>query len=89
VMARDPGASFYGSGGYHHQLGANIWNSRGSPRREAAVTGLSAFELIVGDDAVLGAAAARLGAAGVPFTAATGRLEVTDPWGTVVVLTTT
>jgi catechol 2,3-dioxygenase len=86
VMARYPGASFYGSGGYHHQLGANIWNSRGAPRRDGAVTGLTAFELIVKDDRVLDTAAARLGAAGTPFTAGPGRLEVTDPCGTVVVL---
>ena len=30
-----PGASFYGSGGYHHQLAANVWNSRGTARRPA------------------------------------------------------
>ncbi len=28
IAARYPGASFYGSGGYHHQLAGNVWNSR-------------------------------------------------------------
>ncbi len=30
IAARYPGASFYGSGGYHHQLAGNIWSSRGA-----------------------------------------------------------
>ena len=28
IAARYPGASFYGSGGYLHQLADNVWNSR-------------------------------------------------------------
>ena len=35
VMAHYPGAAFMASGGYHHHIGANIWNSRG-----AALAGL-------------------------------------------------
>lgn len=40
-MAHLPGASFFGSGGYHHHLAGNIWNSRGAGRRSADATGLA------------------------------------------------
>src|SRR5690606_28010804 len=30
VTTHYPGATFLGSGGYHHHLGVNIWNSRGA-----------------------------------------------------------
>jgi catechol 2,3-dioxygenase len=36
-------ASFYGSGGYHHHIAGNIWNSRGAGMRSEHTTGL--FEL--------------------------------------------
>src|SRR5690606_27677768 len=41
-----PGASFYGSGGYHHQLAGNIWNSRGAAERPQGMAGLDAVEII-------------------------------------------
>lgn len=40
-------ASFYGSGGYHHQLAGNIWNSRGSTRQPEGARGLRELELYV------------------------------------------
>jgi len=46
-MAAMGTASFYGSGGYHHQLAANIWNSEGSKRIPEASTGLYEIEIIV------------------------------------------
>lgn len=60
------GASFFSSGGYHHHLAGNIWNSRGAGRRSAHVTGLS--EVVLQADAQ---SLARL-----------GRSEFEDPWGT-------
>jgi catechol 2,3-dioxygenase len=88
IAARYPGASFYGSGGYHHQLAGNIWNSRGAPPRDDGGTGLAALELIVAGQDVIDATASRLTPAGVAHTVGNGRLETTDPWGTTVVLTT-
>ena len=44
VMAHYPGAAFMASGGYHHHIGANIWNSRGAGKR-APGTGLGGFTL--------------------------------------------
>lgn len=43
------GASFYGSGGYHHQLAANTWNSRDAQHRPTDTTGLYELELKVED----------------------------------------
>lgn len=39
-----PGALFFSAGGYHHHVGANIWNSRGvapSPRNSAGLIGFT------------------------------------------------
>ena len=36
-----PRGSFFGSGGYHHHLAANIWNSRGAPAQTEPSTGLA------------------------------------------------
>ncbi|MCD6072758.1 MAG: hypothetical protein K0S42_3274, partial [Microvirga sp.] len=46
VMTRYPGATFLGSGGYHHHLGTNIWNSRGAPVRSEPTTGLADVEIV-------------------------------------------
>lgn len=45
VMAHYPGAAFYGSGGYHHHIATNIWNSRGAGPRTPG-TGLSGFTIL-------------------------------------------
>lgn len=75
VTTHYPGASFLGSGGYHHHLGANVWNSPGAGRRRAPVTGLAGLEILAGP-AALEAALARTG----------GAAELEDPWGTPVTL---
>lgn len=60
------GASFFSSGGYHHHLAGNIWNSRGAGRRSANATGLA--EVVLEADAdMLASLKAR---------------TFTDPWGT-------
>ena len=60
------GASFFSSGGYHHHLAGNIWNSRGTGKRSADATGLAEV-VLAADPAVL---------------AALGRSDYVDPWGT-------
>ena len=60
------GASFFGSGGYHHHLAGNIWNSRGAGLRSKDATGLAEVVLDA-DQSVLDA---------LP------RHDLTDPWGT-------
>ena len=73
VVTRYPGASFLGSGGYHHHLGANVWNSRGAGRRSGPATGLAEVG-IVADGPEVDAILARSG----------GTAELSDPWGTRV-----
>ena len=75
-MSRSRTAVFLSSGGYHHHLGANTWNSLGAHRRDVPSTGLA--------DVELRAEAARLDA----ILAITGGADqVTDPSGTSVLFT--
>ncbi|MFN0115685.1 MAG: VOC family protein [Paracoccaceae bacterium] len=76
IVTHYPGASFMGAGGYHHHLGANVWNSRGAARRSFPSTGLADLE-IRADAASLAAIEARTG----------GLRALTDPWGTPVTVT--
>lgn len=77
-----PGAAFFGSGGYHHQLAGNIWNSRGAGPRPEGTTGLDSVEIVSRDDATREATLARIKAAGLAIDGAT----VKDPWGTKIIL---
>ena len=75
IVTHYPGASFLGSGGYHHHLGANIWNSRGAGRRALPSTGLADVEILA-DASQMDALLARTG----------GQRHLSDPWGTSVTL---
>ena len=75
ITAHYPGAAFYGSGGYHHHLATNVWNSRGATARSPS-TGLAAVEILA-DPASLAAITARSG----------GATDLVDPWGTRITLT--
>lgn len=44
---RARGGAWFGAGGYHHQLAANIWNSRGAGQRRFPPTGLAEYHLSV------------------------------------------
>ncbi|MBF9031599.1 VOC family protein [Rhodobacterales bacterium HKCCE3408] len=43
LTSRYPGASFFGAGGYHHQLAANVWASAGRAPRRPDAPGLAAL----------------------------------------------
>lgn len=47
VMQRGPGARFFASGGYHHHLASNIWNSQGAGPRAEGETGLADVQLLL------------------------------------------
>jgi len=81
IMCRYPEAVFLGSGGYHHQLAANTWNSRGAPERAGGETGLAEVALSATPEA-LAAARDRCREADLPLDDADGPLVVHDPWGT-------
>jgi catechol 2,3-dioxygenase len=86
LSARYPGGSFFGSGGYHHQLAGNVWNSRGAGTRTPGRTGLASLELIVlsKEDRDRISATARAG--GIPVDDSGDALTLRDPWGTEIVL---
>ena len=86
VMARYPGASFYGAGGYHHHLATNIWNSRGAGMRTEPATGLTDVELLLADAAALDAVGRSAAAAGIPTTPVPSGFSLRDPWGTSLTL---
>jgi catechol 2,3-dioxygenase len=79
LMVRYPGASFLASGGYHHHIAGNVWNSRGAGPRQPGEAGLSAFEIIARDEADLAAMRRRMLAAGGSETASGATID--DPWG--------
>lgn len=86
ISARYHGASFYGSGGYHHQLAGNIWNSRGAGPRNEMMAGLGNLELIARDSVVEDAILEKAESAGAKITAGTGFALLQDPWGTQITL---
>ncbi len=86
IAARAPGASFYGSGGYHHQLAANVWNSRGAGPRSMGMAGLRAVQLRLRDPALREAIAARAAGAGIPAFSRPDGLTLHDPWGSAITL---
>lgn len=80
ITTHYPGATFYATGGYHHHLAANVWQSRGAGTRAMPSTGLTEVRLAVREPERL----ARL--------AEKGRNDgkdaiLTDPWGTPTRLT--
>ncbi|SIT73741.1 VOC family protein [Pontibaca methylaminivorans] len=86
IAASYPGASFYGSGGYHHQFAGNVWNSRRAGKRPAGMAGLDAVEIVVRDAEDITSIAARADGAGVASTRNADGLTLHDPWGTAIML---
>jgi len=81
LMATYPGASFFASGKYHHHVGANIWNSRGAPKRQGNMTGLADYTVHFNDSAKLQAAIAKLDELEIPVTRNGDTVSLVDPWG--------
>ena len=75
VTRRGPKALFMSTGGYHHHLATNTWESTGAGPRDPARAGLAAVVLLAADQAVLDTIIHRTG----PIDPAAG---VSDPWGT-------
>ncbi|MFC5443873.1 VOC family protein [Rhizobium halophytocola] len=86
VMATYPGASFFGSGGYHHHVAANIWNSRGAGPRTGAMSGLSDYSLRFNDKAALDTALQTLEALEIDVTKGSEGYSLKDPWGIGITL---
>lgn len=84
LMVRYPGASFLASGGYHHHIGANGWQSRGAGMRKDGEAGLASFELVARDNEAFAAMKQRMVAAGGQDEGETA--TVADPWNNRLVL---
>jgi catechol 2,3-dioxygenase len=78
VTATRPGAVFMSTGGYHHHLAANSWESAGAGPRDPRRAGLASVTLTAADDEVLTAIARQSNA-----TDLTGA-GLRDPWGTLL-----
>lgn len=74
VTSHYPGAAFYGSGGYHHHIATNVWNSRNAKARSFPSTGLA--EVILRADAPDYEAIVKRG----------GGDQLADPWGTPITI---
>ena len=79
---------FYGSGGYHHQLAGNIWNSRRAGKRPEGMAGLDSVEILVRNPQDIAAIAARAESADLASITNTDGLTLHDPWGTAITLRT-
>lgn len=88
LTSRLPGASFFGSGGYHHQLAGNTWNSRGAGPRPVDMAGLEAITLRVREPANCRDILNRAEQAGVTLTASAPNPVLQDPSGLQIELTT-
>ena len=76
-------ASFLSAGGYHHHLGANVWNSRGAGPPPPGSAALRHFTVVLPDEDALASVAERIPDA-APDPA--GNVAVEDPSGNTVSL---
>ena len=84
-------AAFVSAGGYHHHIGLNTWESRGSSAPPRGSTGLFHVAILYPDRATLADALRRLVEAGIPLTGASDHgvseaLYLNDPDGNGVEL---
>ncbi|MDY6963241.1 MAG: VOC family protein, partial [Pseudomonadota bacterium] len=86
VMAHYPGASFLATGGYHHHLAANIWNSRGAGPRAENMTGLAGYTLHFNDRTMLATTLANLEAQQIAIAQTAEGHRFLDPWGIAITL---
>ena len=83
-----PMAAFLSAGGYHHHVGANVWESRGASPPPPGSAALRHATIIAPDGDELDRILGRLEAAGVPATETEHGTLVRDPSGNGLALTT-
>lgn len=78
-------AIFLSSNNYHHQVGANTWESAGAEPLPGDTAGLRSFELLV-EPTALSLIKERLNAAGQQFTEEQASIQLEDPNGIKIIL---
>ena len=86
ITAQMPSALFISAGGYHHHLGLNTWQSRGSGPAPAGTAGLRYFTLEMPSEEARAEVLARVAAAGLPSSQVAETVAVRDPWDNVILL---
>ncbi|HXV57989.1 MAG TPA: VOC family protein [Gaiellaceae bacterium] len=79
-------AAFYGAGGYHHHVGANVWHSRGAGPPPSGSAALRLATVLLPDADERDRAAARVADAGGEPEEAGGGVLVRDPSGIALLL---
>ena len=83
LTAEAPGAVFVSAGGYHHHMAMNTWRSAGTGLRAPAL-GLGRVDIALPDADQVARAAVRLRAHGVQLRDDGIAVELDDPWGNLV-----
>ena len=81
-------AAFLSAGGYHHHVGANVWQSRGASPPPPGTAALRHATIVLPTSGDLDAVTARVGAAGKELEDHPGGTLVRDPSGNSLVLAT-
>jgi catechol 2,3-dioxygenase len=82
-----PAAAFLSAGGYHHHVGANVWESRDAPPAPAGFATLRHATIVLPDATERDRVAARVANAGQEPEPSDGGLLVRDPSGNRLLLT--
>jgi catechol 2,3-dioxygenase len=86
MMASLGSAAFLSAGGYHHHVGANVWESRGAPPAPEGTARLRHATIVLPTEDDRDELAGRLETAGVTPEPADGGLLVRDPSGNGLLL---
>lgn len=81
-------ARFFAAGGYHHHIGANIWQGEGAPPPPPDAAGLRYFTIVLPDEVELERVLERMRGAGVATDATAEGWLIRDPSANGILLTT-
>jgi catechol 2,3-dioxygenase len=79
-------AAFFGAGGYHHHVGANIWHSRGASPAPAGTAALRRATIVLPDAEARDTVAARVAESGQEPEAGEDGVLIRDPSGNKLLL---
>ena len=86
LMATLPAAAFLSAGGYHHHVGANMWNSRGAPPPPPGSLGLVSYQIVLPTEEALNQLISRLKEMQYPIEQSGADSFLKDPAGNGILL---